>query len=137
VLNQRLVRKLCRQCREAYKPDAGLLKKLNLPADAVLYRVPQPEYDKNGQPILCPACQGVGYVGRTGVFELVMVDETLREAMRKGGAAADLQAIVSRAPHANLQRQGLVKVLEGTTSIQELVRVLKGESPAQAAKVVA
>lgn len=134
VLNQRLVRKLCKQCREAYKPDAGLLKKLNLPADAVLYRVPQQEYDKNGQPLLCPACQGVGYVGRTGVFELVLVDETLRDAMRKGGAQADLQAIVNRGAHANLQRQGLAKVLDGTTSIQELVRVLKGDAPAPAAK---
>lgn len=134
ITNQRLLRKLCKQCREAYKPDAGLLKKLNLPADAVLYRVPQPEYDKNGQPLMCEACQGQGYVGRTGVFELLVADDGLRDVIRRGAAQADLQSIVNRAATANLQRQGMVKVLEGTTSIQELVRVLKPDAaPAKGA----
>lgn len=129
VVNQRLVRKLCPQCREAYKPDAGLLKKLNLPPDSVLYRVPQAQYDKNGNPILCPGCQGAGYIGRAGVFEIIQADDALRDVVRRGGAVQDIQAVVSRAANANLQRQGMAKVLDGTTSIQELVRVLRGEAP--------
>lgn len=130
VTNQRLVRKLCKTCREAYKPDAGLLKKLNLPADAVLYRVPQPQFDKNGHPILCDACQGQGYVGRTGIFELIVAEDALRDVVRRGASQADLQSLVNRAATANLQRQGMYKVLDGTTSIQELVRVLKPEAAA-------
>src|SRR5205823_14911764 len=75
ISNQRLVRKLCIACRQAYRPDATLLKKANLPADKIehLYR-PPPEglVDAKGNPVVCTNCQGSGYFGRTGVFEVLI-----------------------------------------------------------------
>lgn len=135
VTNQRLVRKLCPQCREAYKPDAASLKKLNLPAEAVLYRAPQPVYDKNGNPINCPNCQGTGFIGRTGIYETLIVGDDVRELIRRGATAQELQSVVSKGGNTSLQRQGFAKVLDGTTSIDELVRVLKPPAaPAGGAK---
>ncbi len=127
VFNQRLVRKLCEVCKEGYKPDAALLQKLNLPKDAVLYRVPEPEYDKQGNPIPCSACEGVGYVGRTAVFDVVLVDDALRNIIQRGGNTADIQTYLAKAG-AGLQKFALDKVLDGTTSIQEVVRVIRGEA---------
>ncbi|MGE3181341.1 MAG: GspE/PulE family protein [Phycisphaerae bacterium] len=124
AVNQRLIRKLCKECKEAYKPDSGLLKKLNLPSDSVFYRVPEPEYDKHGHAILCPACQGTGFVGRTAILELLMVNDELRTAIKRG-ADAEVQAAISKCATANLQRQGMAKVLDGTTSIKELLNVMQ------------
>ncbi|MCY2927171.1 MAG: CvpA family protein [Planctomycetota bacterium] len=81
VLCQVLLRKLCLSCREAYRPNSDLLAKLNLP-DAVdrFYRPPSgPLLDKKGRPVICPTCQGTGYLGRTGVFELLEVTDDLRK----------------------------------------------------------
>ena len=132
AINQRLLRKLCAQCKEAYKPAADQLKKLNLPADAVLYRPPQPQYDKQGNVIPCAACGGANYIGRTAVFEVLLADDALRDAIRRGGAA-EISAVVQRGGNTNLQRQAMAKVLDGQTSIQELARVLRAEPAAPGA----
>ena len=82
ITNQRLVRLLCPECRQAYQPDPGLLKKLNLPIDKIkrFYRPPtEVEYDKQGNPILCDHCQGTGYYGRTAVFETLIINETVQQ----------------------------------------------------------
>ncbi len=130
VTSQRLVRKLCISCKQPYKPDPAMLKKLNLPTDKVLYRQPEPTYDKHGNPIVCQACQGSGYVGRTGVFDVLMVDDPLRDVIRRSESFADVQAFAIKRGGVGLQAQALEKVLEGVTSIQEVLRVLRGQSPA-------
>jgi len=126
VSNQRLVRVLCRECKQAYKPDPQMMRKLNLPADKTLYRPPEPTYDKHGNPIVCQACQGTGYVGRTAVFDWLMVDEPLREVIRRSKSIADVQNHILKSGAAGLQAQALQKVLDGTTSIQEVVRAVRG-----------
>lgn len=128
VCNQRLVRTLCDQCKQAYKPDASMMRKLNLPADKVLYRPPEPEYDKHGNPIVCQACQGTGYVGRTGVFEWLTVDDGLRDVIRRSNSMSDIQAYASKKGGVGLQSQALQKVLDGRTSIPEIARVMRGQS---------
>src|SRR5690606_29900292 len=81
VLCTRLIRKLCETCKVAYEPTPDLLKKLGLPPGKVqqLYRVPKPEELEKP----CPACNNVGYVGRTGLFELLVVDDKVREVLIK------------------------------------------------------
>ncbi len=128
IANQRLVRVLCGQCKEAYKPDAAMMRKLNLPADKVLYRVPQPQFDKHGTPIVCQACQGTGYVGRTAVYEWLQVDDGLREVLRRSTSVADIQSYVQKRGMLGLQAQALQKVLDGVTSIQEVARAVRGDS---------
>lgn len=127
VTNQRLVRKLCPVCKQAYKPDPSTLKKLNMPNDTVLYRVPEPEYDKKGEPILCQNCQGTNYVGRTAVYEVLRITPELQKVIQTAKAAGDIKSHAAKQPTVGLQKQALAKVLDGTTSIQEITRVLRSK----------
>jgi type II secretory ATPase GspE/PulE/Tfp pilus assembly ATPase PilB-like protein len=126
ITNQRLVRKLCTECREAYAPDANLIRRVNLPTDKIkqFYRPPSEIlHDKRGNPILCPTCQGAGYHGRTAVFETIFISDALRELIA-AKAAWDVIATQCRKERIlYLQEQALRKVIDGTTSIQEVLRV--------------
>lgn len=140
VTAQRLVRKLCIACRQAYKPDLGLLKKANLPADKIehFYR-PPPEglVDAKGNPIICTNCQGSGYFGRTGVFELLAVDDTMRELIRNGQPINNIRAQARTNSMLFLQEVGIQKVMTGTTSMNEVLRVLRDEDAPPAAGAAA
>jgi type II secretory ATPase GspE/PulE/Tfp pilus assembly ATPase PilB-like protein len=127
VSNQRLLRVLCGTCKQAYKPDAQLMRKLNLPEDKVLYRPPEAQFDKRGQPVICPSCQGTGYVGRTAVFDWLVVDDGLREVIRRSTSSVEIQNYVLKKGGLGLQAQALQKVLDGVTSIQEVARAIRGE----------
>ncbi len=126
VINQRLVRKLCDECKQGYKPNAELLRKFNLPADKikVLYRPGEVEYDKHGKPIVCEHCQGTGYYGRTGVFETIFLDEKLREAVKKSKNIQDIANHFRRAGMLYMQEQAIRKAAAGVTSINEIIREL-------------
>ncbi|MFH0980907.1 MAG: ATPase, T2SS/T4P/T4SS family [Planctomycetota bacterium] len=132
VVNQRLIRILCTTCRQSYRPDEKLLRKANLPVDKIenFYRQPtEPILDKRGRPILCQTCRGSGYVGRTGVFELLVVDKPMRALIAEG---APLKAVKTQARKNRmyyLQEEGLLKVMDGTTSLNEILRGLRVESP--------
>lgn len=124
VLNVRLIRKLCEQCRQAYAPNPEMLKKLGIPAGKVqaFYRPPPaPEDPKE----ICQACRGIGYVGRTGIFELLAVNDKLRQAMGQQPKLETLRKVARAAGHRGLLEEGLVLVARGVTSLQELQRVLK------------
>ncbi len=127
ITNQRLVRRLCNECKQPYKPDPSLLKKLNMPADAVLHRQPEPQFDKHGNPIVCQACQGSGYLGRVGVFEVLIVDDELKQVIRNASSISEVQAQAAKKGVLGLQAQAILKVLDGTTSIQEVARVIRGQ----------
>jgi type II secretory ATPase GspE/PulE/Tfp pilus assembly ATPase PilB-like protein len=124
VLNIRLVRKLCEQCRQAYPPNPELLKKLGIPAGKVqaFYQPPPvPEDPKQ----ICTACRGIGYKGRTAIFELLIVDDKFREALIKQPQIESLKKVARASGQRGLQEEGIVLVAKGTTSLQELQRVLK------------
>ncbi len=126
ITNQKLTRKLCPTCRQAYAPDPGLLKKLNLPADKIkrFYRPPKElEYDKHGNPILCETCQGTGYVGMTAVFETLFISDSIRELIREGAPFNTIRARCRKEKMMYLQEQALRKVIDGVTSIQEVKRI--------------
>jgi len=125
VTHQRLVRKLCDSCKTPYKPDPATLQKINMPANKLLYRPPEPQYDKHGNPILCQSCHGTGYFGRTGVFNMLVMDDDLRKAMARGRSLADIKAAAMRKGGLGLQQQALQKVFGGVTSIEEVVRATR------------
>lgn len=135
---QRLVRKLCIACREAYRPDAQLLKKANLPIDKIehFYR-PPPEgrVDAKGNLLPpCPNCQASGYFGRTGVFEILVVDDTMRELIRNGQPINNIKSQARSSSMLFLQEVGIQKVMAGITSMAEALRVLRDdETPPPAA----
>ncbi len=130
LTSQRLVRKLCIACRQPYKPDLNLLKKANLPADKIdhFFRPPPGGLvDPKGNPILCTNCQGSGYFGRTGVFELLGVDDGLRDLIAKGQPVSAIRAMARKNGMLYLQEIGLQKVMDGVTSMTELLRVMREE----------
>lgn len=125
VTHQRLVRVLCPSCKTPYKPDPATLQKINMPPDKVLYRPPEPQYDKHGNPILCQSCHGAGYSGRTAVFNMLVIDDDLRKVMRAGGSLAKIKTTAMKKGGLGLQQQALQKVFDGTTSIEEVVRATR------------
>jgi type II secretory ATPase GspE/PulE/Tfp pilus assembly ATPase PilB-like protein len=126
ISNQRLLRKLCAECKQGYAPPADVLKKFNLPAEKakVLYRPGKEVFDKRGKPSMCEVCQGTGFVGRTGVFEMIVLTDELRKAVRQVKQLPELGMQFRRAKMLYLQEQAMRKVIAGTTAINEMVRVL-------------
>ena len=126
ISNQRLLRKLCEECKQAYEPNKELLRKFNIPAEKAkaFYRAGKVQYDKRGKPSTCENCQGTGFVGRMGVFEIIMINDELRNAMRQSKSLSEISTQFRRAKMLYLQEQALRRVVGGTTAINEMVRVL-------------
>jgi type II secretory ATPase GspE/PulE/Tfp pilus assembly ATPase PilB-like protein len=136
VSNQRMMRTLCEECKQGYAPNKELLKKFNLPAEKakVLYRPGKEVYDKRGKPSVCDHCQGTGYVGRAGVFEMIVLNDELRKAIRQVKQLPELGMQFRRAKMLYLQEQALRKVIAGKTAINEMLRVLSSGKKQSAAK---
>ena len=130
LVNQRLVRLLCPECKEAYRPNPDFLRKANLGSRRVdlLYRPPARAEGQNGKVIVCPGCAGRGYVGRTGLFEVMPVDGRTREMIARGTTLTDLFTRARKLGMRNLQEEGLTMVIDGRTSIEEVLRAIKQES---------
>ena len=116
VLAQRLVRVLCPKCKEPYPAPAEFRQKLGVPADKEVTI-----YKEKG----CPACHGTGYKGRTGVHELLVFDNAIRELLVEHPSIQAIRAASRKAGTRTLQESGIAKVLAGITSINEIVRVTK------------
>ncbi|MBE0536711.1 MAG: Flp pilus assembly complex ATPase component TadA [Phycisphaerae bacterium] len=131
--NQRLVRKLCDDCKQAYQPNQDLFKKFNIPADKikVLYRPGEIEYDKHGKPIVCEKCQGTGFYGRTAIFETVIMNEALRTVIREAKSVQEISSQFRRAGMLYLQEQAIKKVAQGVTSINEVIRMFSPKTKPQ------
>ena len=125
ISNQRLLRKLCDQCKQAYEPNKELLRKFNIPAEKakVLYRPGKVQYNRHGKPTTCENCQGTGFVGRMGVFEIIIINDQLREAIKQSKSLSEIGTQFRRAKMLYLQEQALRKVVGGTTAINEVVRI--------------
>lgn len=121
VLCQRLVRKLCENCKEPYTPPAQVLAQLGIPAGRVqtFYRPPQQREE------VCPECGGVGYLGRTAIFELLVMDDTLRKTLAANPKPDLFRQAAQKAGMRSLQDEGILLVAKGVTSLPELLRVLK------------
>jgi general secretion pathway protein E len=113
VMAQRLVRLLCTECREPFEPSEQERELLDLAASErpTLYR-----------PVGCPRCNGSGYRGRTGIYELIEVDETLR-ALIHDGASEQAMTARARSHYPSIQAHGRERILRGDTSLQEVLRV--------------
>ncbi len=121
VLNQRLIRKLCDECKEAYAPTPQVLQQLGIPQGRVqaFYRPPQEPEE------VCPQCNGIGYKDRTAVFELMIVDNTIRKLLAAGAKSDLVRQAAVKAGMQSLQAEGVILVAKGITSLPELMRVMK------------
>jgi len=126
ISNQRLLRKLCSECKQAYEPNKELLRKFNIPPERakVLYRPGKVQYTKHGKPTTCENCQGTGFVGRTGVFEIITINDLLKDTIKQAKAMSEISTQFRRAKMLYLREQAMRKVIDGTTAINEMVRIL-------------
>ena len=131
VLTMRLIRLLCEDCKIGFQPPPKMLQQLGLPQGRIaqlfrpmVYRPGMVDEDDNEvEP--CATCCGIGYRGRTGLFELLMINDELRAAMVSDPKMGNLAAIAKRHRHVSMQMEGIVLIAGGKTSIEELQRVLK------------
>jgi general secretion pathway protein E len=116
VLAQRLVRVLCRSCREAYVPPPETFRSLGIDpdtlTDGVLYR-----------PRGCPTCMQTGYKGRTGIYELLRMSDGVRDLLMRGADANGIKEEARRQGMLTLREDGVRKVSLGITSVEEVLRV--------------
>lgn len=128
VLNTRLIRKLCDKCKEPFEPSAEFLAKLGIPAGRIqtLYRERQPlPPDSKEKRLPCTQCSDIGYFGRTAIFELLVMNDKLREALIKQPQLEVLKKVAKATGHRGLQEEGIALLATGVTSLSELQRVLK------------
>ncbi len=121
VLSQRLVRRLCEQCRRPAELPAEIV------ASSGLARFLQPGQSPMSAPG-CAACRGSGYWGRAAIHELLVVDEPVREAILRGADASQLHEIARKGGLVTLYEDGLRKVAAGVTSLEEVLRVTQDQS---------
>jgi type IV pilus assembly protein PilB len=137
VINGRVMRKLCMACKVEFAPEPGMVRKLGMNPEKVtkLYQArTQPLRDQKGNPIVCEFCQDLRYKGRQGVFEIMVIDDEMRQAIIAG---KPVEPVFRRQRARFLQDEALALVEAGETSVQEVKRVMKGgsaeaEPPAQA-----
>jgi type II secretory ATPase GspE/PulE/Tfp pilus assembly ATPase PilB-like protein len=114
VLSQRLVRRICSSCKEAYQPAPKELE----PFFSGIEGVPVTLYRGKG----CPKCFGSGYSGRVGIYEFVEVSEKMRELITEKQSVALLIEEAKRVGHRSLRHDGLKKALIGWTTLEEVER---------------
>lgn len=120
VLAQRLVRVLCKHCREPYEPTPEELAELGVrppPQPVTVYR-----------PGACERCNFTGYRGRLGIFELMLVDDTIRELIAQNVDAKRIKRQAVASGMRTLRGDGARKVLRGVTSIAEVLRATEEET---------
>ncbi len=115
IMAQRLVRRNCPHCSEPTMPSLKALKHLNIPSNA--------DY-KYMKGIGCDQCHGKGYLGRIGVFELLTLNQRIRDALQQKVSTSNLMAIAAEEGLRSLRADGLEKVRTGQVDIEELARVL-------------
>jgi type II secretory ATPase GspE/PulE/Tfp pilus assembly ATPase PilB-like protein len=116
VLAQRLVRRICDECRVTYEPSPESVAALS------------------GRPVLgvqltrgsgCPACRGTGFRGRLGLFELLVMTDDVKDAITHQSSRSQLRSIARAAGLVSLRDDGWQKVQAGQTTVEEVLRVVQ------------
>ena len=126
--SSKLIRILCTSCREAFRPNPKLLEKVGLPPETkVLYRKGEPLVDeKTGEEDPpCEKCDGIGYIGRVAMLEVIVVSDLIRKLISEGATADQIKVAARSEGCVTFHKDGLRLVAEGKTSLEELQRVFK------------
>jgi general secretion pathway protein E len=118
IMAQRLVRRTCEHCKEAYTPDPASLVELGVSLEDVGDR---PVYRGRG----CEHCQGRGYLGRTGIFELLVMTPHIQDITLKGVDSNVIKREARKHGMRTLREDGATKVLKGISTIEEVLRVTR------------
>jgi len=115
VVAQRLVRRICSSCREPYQPDEDLLRELG--PDAAQFKDSTLYFGRG-----CEECHHTGYKGRVGLFEILRIDAAMKSRVLKSSSTNELREAAKAAGMRSLRDSGLNAVLEGVTTIEEVLR---------------
>lgn len=113
ILAQRLVRTLCDDCKEEHHPDHEECSVLGIKEDQLIYRA-----------VGCEKCNHSGYRGRTGIHELLVVDEVVREMIHDGKGEQQIERYIRR-DTPSIRHDGFEKVIRGETTLEEVLRVTR------------
>jgi type IV pilus assembly protein PilB len=116
IAAQRLVRRICSNCKEAVEMTAPALANLGYRKDEIGGGFPV--YKGRG----CEKCNNTGYKGRVGLIEVMVIDDDIRDLILSGGTAIDIKRKAMENGMITLRRSGLVKIKEGVTTVEEVVR---------------
>ena len=117
VLSQRLVRRICLQCREVYEPGEQELAALGLSAE-------QAAKIRFHRGTGCARCRNTGYAGRVAIYELMKMNDELRTALTEGADASQFRKIALQTGMKSLRYDALAKVHQGLTSAQEVLNIM-------------
>jgi len=128
VIAQRLVRKVCKKCVKFSPPTEEEMKMLKKELKALEKRVEMPKIDKDlkiARVQGCPDCNFTGYNGRIGIFEFFLKDDEMENIILKSPSVADLRKIARKKGMVLMREDGLIKVLKGETTIEEINRTTR------------
>ena len=124
IMAQRLVRKLCPDCKQKYKPDEKTAKAIKENLNNLPKIIKKPDLEKITlyKAVGCDKCQN-GYLGQIALFEILLKDENLQNLIAKQAQTLEIQKAAQAAGMLTLRQDGLLKALDGITSIEEVKRV--------------
>jgi type II secretory ATPase GspE/PulE/Tfp pilus assembly ATPase PilB-like protein len=128
VVAGRLVRKLCTACKMDYNPDPETLRRLNMAPERVgkLFTArTQPLRDQRGHEVVCEFCLDLRFKGRTGVYELFVIDDEVSQVVQAGGSVNQLKMLFKKQRQKYIGDMAIAKAVEGETSLQEVARALR------------
>ena len=120
VLAQRLIRVLCKHCKEKYQPADD-----ELPDD-----FPHPAPEHLWKPVGCRECKGTGYAGRKAIFELLRTDSEIGRMCIHRASSSEVREYALKKGMVSLRLSGFQRVLDGTTTLEEVLRITKQDVPA-------
>ncbi len=119
IIAQRLVRKICQECRKAYSPRPEEYQKLGLPPDS------KHSFFKGSG---CSACLNTGFKGRSGIYETLLLDDEIRNMILAKADSAQIKAAAITKGMVNLREDGAKRVIAGLTTTEEVLRVTQEEN---------
>jgi len=127
AISQRLVRRLCPYCKKKYTPSPEVLEKIKRNLKDVVKRIPEKKFDLENIEIFkaqgCPKCSNIGYKGRIGIFEMFEVSQKIKEIISSFPSTSKMREAAIEEGMITIQQDGLLRVLEGQTSLEEVERI--------------
>lgn len=121
VIGQRLVRRLCADCRQEYKPDEDIIKKLKKDLGKAYPKAGVKKLYKPGNK--CKKCGDIGYKGRIGIYEVIEVTKGIKELINQRASTQEIFNQAEEDGMISMRQDGLLKVIDGVTSMKEVDRV--------------
>lgn len=113
VVGQRLVRKICKSCKKSYRPEKELIERLGIKEEDIIF------YRGEG----CPDCKYTGYSGRIGIYEVLKIDNQIKNMITKGKSIDEIRTVAMQNGFKTMYDSGLEIAKNGITSIEEVLRV--------------